>query len=104
MGPAPAFIGQPATAKSIDFDRPAHPYMGAQGLNAMHSDGYSSDVHPGGGPLGNNIQMNSRVGITTAPGGQCATLTFDSKHRLVALCAAMTGFRLHLIEPRSLRL
>ena len=101
---APAFIGKPATPKPITFDMPPHPYMGAQGLNAMHSDGYSSDVHPGGGPLGNNIQMISRVGITTAPGGQCATLTFDSKHRLVALCAAMTGFRLHLIEPRSLRL
>ena len=70
----------------------------------MHADGYSSDVHPGGGPLGNNIQMVSRVGITRAPGGQCATLTFDSEHRLVALCAAMTGFRIHLIEPRSLRL
>ena len=101
---APAFIGQAATANPIDFDMPAHPYLGAQGLNAMHADGYSSDVHPGGGPLGNNIQMISRVGITTAPGGQCATLTFDSEHRLVALCAAMTGFRIHLIEPRSLRL
>ena len=101
---APAFIGKPATAKPIEFYMPPHPYMGAQGLNAMHSDGYSSDVHPGGGPLGNNIQMISRVGITTAPGGQCATLTFDSQHRLVALCAAMTGFRIHLIEPRTLRL
>ena len=63
---APAFIGQPATAKPIDFHIPAHPFMGAQGLNAMHSDGYSSDVHPGHGPLGNNVQMVSRVGITTA--------------------------------------
>jgi sugar lactone lactonase YvrE len=102
--PAAAFIGQPATARPIEFHVPPHPHMGAQGLNAMHADGYSSDVHPGVGPLGNNIQMVSRVGITTAPGGQCATLTFDSEHRLVALCAAMTGFRLHLIEPRSLRL
>jgi hypothetical protein len=104
QGSAPAFIGQPATARPVAFSVPAHPYMGAQGLNAMHADGYSSDVHPGGGPLGNDIQMVSRVGITGAPGGQCATLTFDSEHRLVALCAAMTGFRLHLIEPRTLRL
>jgi hypothetical protein len=78
--------------------------MAAQGRNAMHSDGYSSDVHPTDGPLGNNIQMISRVGITTVPGGQCATLTFDSEHRLVALCAGMTGFRIHLIEHRTLRL
>lgn len=104
QGTAPAFIGQPATPRPVEFSVPPHPYMGAQGLNAMHSDGYSSDVHPGGSPLGNNIQMISRVGITGAPGGQCATLTFDSQHHLVALCAAMTGFRIHLIEPRTLRL
>ena len=69
----------------------------------MHSDGYSSDVHPGGGPLGRDIVMNSRVG-STAPGGQCATLTFDRNDRLVALCAGMTGFRIHLLAPRSLEL
>jgi len=103
-GSAPDFIGEPAQARPLDIDIPPHPHMGAQGLNAMHSDGYSSDVHPGGAPLGNNIQMVSRQGITKAPGGQCATLTFDSEHRLVALCAAMTGFRIHLIEPRTLRL
>ena len=103
-GSAPEFIGEPAVARPIAVSIPPHPFMSQQGLNAMHADGYSSDVHPGGGPLGRNIRMNSRVGITGAPGGQCATLTFDSEHRLVALCAAMTGFRLHLIEPRSLRL
>jgi hypothetical protein len=103
-GTAPAFIGHAAVAKPIAFDIPAHPFMAAQGFNSMHADSYSSEVHPGGGPLGRNIQMQSRVGITTAPGGQCATLTFDSAHRLVALCAAVTGFRLHLLEPRTLRL
>ena len=101
---APAFIGEPASPRPVAITIPPHPFMAQQGLNAMHADGYSSDVHPGGGPLGNNVQVRSRVGITGAPGGQCATLTFDAQHRLVALCAAMTGFRLHLIEPRSLRL
>jgi hypothetical protein len=101
---APAFIGRPAQARPVEVRVPPHPYMGAQGLNAMHADGYSSDVHPGSAPLGNAIQVMSRRGITRAPGGQCATLTFDSEHRLVALCAAMTGFRIHLMEPRTLRL
>ena len=101
---APVFIGEPASPRPIAITIPPHPFMAQQGLNAMHADGYSSDVHPGGGPLGKNVQVRSRVGITGAPGGQCATLTFDAQHRLVALCAAMTGFRLHLIEPRSLRL
>ena len=38
------------------------------------------------------------------PGGQCATLTFDREDRLVALCAGMLGFRIQLLEPRSLNL
>jgi hypothetical protein len=103
-GNAPAFIGSPATANPIALDIPAHPYMAPHGLNAMHSDGYSSDVHPGPGPLGRKIQMTNRVGITTAPGGQCATLTYNKDHNLVVLCAGMTGFRIHLIEHRTLRL
>ncbi|CAH0992086.1 hypothetical protein SIN8267_02201 [Sinobacterium norvegicum] len=101
-GNAKAFIGSPATPKPITVAIPDHPYMAAAGLNAMHSDGYSSDVHARG-PLGNNVQLRSRVG-TKMPGGQCATLTFDSEHRLVALCAAISGFNIHLIEPRSLEL
>ncbi len=102
-GEAPAFIGSSATAKPIDFHMPAHPYMADQGFNAMHSDGYNSDVHPAGGPLGRNPQLNTRVG-SSLPGGQCATLTFDSEQRLVALCAAISGFRIHLLAPRSLEL
>ncbi|MGI9287599.1 MAG: hypothetical protein ACR2P1_19600 [Pseudomonadales bacterium] len=101
---APAFTGKPATAKPVSIQIPPHPHMAAQGLNAMHADGYSSDVHPGGGPLGNNIQMKSRVGITSVPGGQCATLTFNRDHNLVVLCAGMTGFRIHLVEHRTLTL
>jgi hypothetical protein len=102
-GSAPAMIGEPAIAQPVEFSVPAHPYMSRQGVNAMHSDSYSSDVHPGGGPLGRKIAMNSRVG-STAPGGQCATLTFDRDDRLVALCAGMTGFRIHLLQPRTLEL
>jgi sugar lactone lactonase YvrE len=102
-GNAMAMIGSPATARPLAFTMPAHPYMSRQGVNAMHSDGYSSDVHPGTGPLGRDIQLNSRVG-STAPGGQCATLTFNSEGRLVALCAGMTGFRIHLLTPRTLEL
>ena len=100
---AAAFIGESAVAKPLSFSVPEHPYMAGQGVNAMHSDAYSSDVHQASGPLGHNIQMNSRVG-SVVPGGQCATLTFDSENRLVALCAGMTGFKIHLLEPRTLKL
>lgn len=100
---APDFIGKPAVAQSLTLLMPSHPFMSAQGVNAMHADSYSSDAHPGGGPLGINIQKQSRIG-TREPGGQCATLTFDSGGRLVALCAGMSGFRIHLLTPRKLEL
>ena len=103
-GDAPAFIGHAATAKPVSVVIPSHPFMAPVGVNTMHADGYSSDVHPGGGPLGNNIQINTRVGVTSEPGGQCATLTFNRDNNLVVLCAGMTGFRVHLIEHRSLKL
>jgi len=79
------------------------PFMAPQGVNTMHADSYSSDVHPGGGPLGVDPIVNSRRGAKL-PGGQCATLTFDSGGRLVALCAAISGFRIYLMEPRTLNL
>lgn len=66
---APSYIGSPAEARPVEVRIPPHPHMGAQGLNAMHADGYSSDVHPGTAPLGMDISMVSRRGITKIPGG-----------------------------------
>lgn len=100
---AAAFIGAPAEPKPLSMKIAAHPYMAAQGMNSMHADAKSSDVHPGVAPLGINPRVLSRRG-TKMPGGQCATLTFDSDGKLVALCAAMTGFRIYLMEPRTLDL
>ncbi len=95
--------GEPAIASALPFDMPPHPFMASQGVNGMHGDSYSSDVHPGSGPLGNSPQMTTRDG-SLKPGGQCATITFDSKGRLVALCTGLTGFNLHLLAPRTLEL
>jgi hypothetical protein len=100
---AAPFIGAPAAAKPLTMEIAPHPYMAAQGVNSMHADAWSSDVHPGTAPLGINPTVVTRRG-TKMPGGQCATLTFDRDGRLVALCAAATGFRIYLMEPRTLNL
>ena len=62
---ATAFIGSPAEPRTVNVSIPPHPYMAAQGRSAMHADGYSSDVHPAGGPLGDNTRMNSRVPMSS---------------------------------------
>ena len=100
---AAAFIGEPATPKPMTMDIAAHPYMAAQGVNTMHADAKSSDVHPGVAPLGINPTVITRRG-SKMPGGQCATLTFARDGKLVSLCASLTGFRIYLMEPRTLEL
>lgn len=89
--------------QAIDYVVPPHPFMATQGQNSMHSDGYSSDAHASYGPIGKNTQKNTRIG-STVPGGQCATLTFDTNGDLVGLCAGITGFRIHRLRARSLEL
>ena len=78
---------------------PTHPYMAGNGNSYMHGDGFSSDSHPGPGPLGREVQVNSRK-----PGGMCPIHTFDRQGRLVVLCANLMQFELQLLEPRSLKL
>ena len=79
-----------------------HPFTAPQGAATIHADGASSDVHRTG-PTGKNLKVVSRVG-SKWPGGMCATLTFDKGGRLVALCASLAGFQLHLMAPRTLEL
>jgi hypothetical protein len=38
------------------------------------------------------------------PGGMCATLTFNKDGLLIALCASLAGFELHLMKPKTLEL
>jgi len=100
---AKSWIGKSHIATPINAAVPKHPFMAPQGVNSMHSDGYSSDAHPTGGPLGVNTKMNSRVG-SVLPGGQCATLTFDSNGDLLGLCASIAGFSIHRLRARTLEL
>lgn len=100
---AAVFIGETATAEPLTMNVKPHPFMAKQGINSMHGDSYSSDVSAGLGPLGLLPQVQSRKG-TKAPGGQCATLTFNSDGRLVGLCAAITGFQIHLMDAEKLDL
>jgi hypothetical protein len=102
-GPAdalvPQFIGKAATDRPIDaFDVPRHPYMARPGYNTMHNHAYATDAYTGGGPLGRDLQVTSATyGVV-----ECATVTFDSRGRLVGLCGGLDGFQLMLIDPETL--
>lgn len=67
----------------------------------MHVDAFASDVHTIGGPLGIKPVLNSYAHGRI--GGECATVTFDSRGNIVAVCATFRKFSLLVISPDSLR-
>ncbi|MFG2206862.1 hypothetical protein [Streptomyces sp. NPDC048638] len=98
----PGYEGAPATADPLPADQapPQHPYLAPNGRAGMHGDGASSDTHPFPGPLGDHPAVSSRR--MAALGGECATVAFDRGGRLLTVCGTFRGFRLKLLDPRSL--
>jgi hypothetical protein len=97
--PGPAFLGAPATAKpAATFPVPRHPFMAPNGRSNIHNDAYMTDAYSWAGPLGRGIGVNSTwLGLE-----ECASITFDSQGRIVALCGTLDGARLRLIHPTTL--
>lgn len=93
------FTGQPATAHPIDTaEVPQHPFMAANGTSNMHGDAYQTDTYHSPGPSGRDLMVRSRL-----QGGVCASVTFDSKGRIVTVCITPgQAPRLLLLEPDTL--
>jgi hypothetical protein len=97
----PEFVGQAAEARPLeDPGVPHHPRMAGSVASTMHADAFSSGVHRGPGPLGKNpVVTSSSRGLI---GGECATVVFDRKGRLVTVCAGFDTFQLLLLDPVTL--
>ncbi|MDR7087882.1 hypothetical protein J2X11_002721 [Aeromicrobium panaciterrae] len=94
----PSYVGSPATPHPIDLAIPQHPGLAPNGTSSMHNDGWASDAYPGPGPLGNDPEVDSSwYGIK-----ECATLAFDSRERMIALCGAVSGPVMHIVDPDSM--
>ncbi len=92
------FAGKPATAKPMNgLDIPRHPFMAPNDASNIHNDSYQSDSYDRPGPLGHNLQVTSTLFVA-----ECATVTFDSRGRIVTVCVSPTGASLKLIDPTSL--
>ena len=88
---AEKFIGRPAV--------PNNPYMSPNGTSNIHNDTWMTDAYPGDGPLGRNTQVTSVNAL-----GECASITFDSRGRLIAVCINPKGSFLTMMHPDSLRI
>ena len=96
----PAFTGLPATPKAVSSPTvPQNAFMAPNGRSNLHDDAYMTNTYLWSGPLGNNMQT-----LSTFQGGECASLTFDSAGRIVAICIGLEGPRLAMFDPHTLDL
>ena len=94
----PAFTGSPAEPKPLfSPDPPRHPHMAPNGRSNIHNDAYMTDVYQHMGPLGRDISRTS-----TFLAHECASLAFDTKDRIVAICVGLEAPVLHLFDPKTL--
>lgn len=95
----PGYVGSPATPDPIDLRIPQHPRLAPNGNSSMHNDGWASDAYAGPGPLGESPRVDTAwYGLE-----ECATLAFDSRDRLIALCGNISGPVIHVLDPESMR-
>ncbi|MFL5839085.1 MAG: hypothetical protein ACJ77Z_01365, partial [Thermoleophilaceae bacterium] len=94
----PAFTGAPATPAPVFAPEPLrHPHMAANGRSNIHDDAYMTDTYQGPGPLGNAVTR-----VSTFLSHECASLTFDAKDRIVAICVGLEAPIRELFDPKTL--
>ncbi len=92
------FLGAPATPQAVAAPQPPrHPFMAPNGRSVLHEDAYMTDTHFGPGPLGRDMSTLSTFLVS-----ECASITFDSRDRLVSICVGLDRPTLSLFDPRTL--
>lgn len=87
--------------RPVPFDIPPYPGLSSAGSSTIHADAWQSDVHFGLGPLGTALEVRSRKSGNWL-GRQCSTILFRQDGLIVAMCGGLTGFRIVLIDPKTL--
>src|SRR5881227_2923568 len=83
-GPAsPLFVGRPAHMQPVRHVPriPRNRFMAPNGRSEIHDDAWQTDSYTWRGPLGRSPQPSS-ASLT----GDCGSITFDSRGRIVTIC------------------
>jgi hypothetical protein len=98
----PAREGSPAEPAPLTAaDVPEHPYMADHGSSCMHADPFTTNTYAWAGPLGHDPEVVSHsLGFL---GGECPTVNFDQKGRIVSVCVRERRPSLVLMDPKDLR-
>lgn len=96
---APEYVGRPASPDPIaGQEPPRHPHLARNGAASTHHDAWATDAYPWSGPHG----LEPEVDTASFGLERCATLTVDSRGRLVGRCAGPGGERLRVLDPDSM--
>lgn len=76
---------------------PRNPFMAANDTSNIHDDAYQSDAYNVAGPLGHNMTVTSALFAA-----ECASVTRDTRGRLVTVCVSPTGATLRMLNPTTL--
>ncbi|MDQ3759576.1 MAG: hypothetical protein M3331_06520 [Actinomycetota bacterium] len=91
------FDGQRVQADPFAFPlTPEHPHMAPNGASNIHVDAYQTDTNTIRGPLGKTTTDS----IFFAR--ECASITFDSRGRIVTICVGLDRPVLALLDPDTL--
>ncbi|MDQ3742381.1 MAG: hypothetical protein M3389_15730, partial [Actinomycetota bacterium] len=95
----PEFIGAPADPQPVDAPplAPQHPFLAPNGRSNIHDDAYMTDAYTTPGPLGRGT---TRRDVFEAR--DCASVTFDSRDRIVTICVGLDRPVLVLKDPFTL--
>lgn len=96
----PRHEGAPAPLRGLaDPEVPPHPFMARHGASSMHVDPYTTNTYAWPGPLGHEPEVASRsMGYL---GGECPTVNFDRKGRIVTVCVRQRTPSLLLLDPET---
>ncbi len=98
-GSVKPFLGSPRASEPFPAgaQSPRHPFMAPNSRSNIHDDAYQSDAYTGRGPLGRSPSVTS-----TFFASECASVTFDSRGRIVTVCVGAVRPTLRLLDPHTL--
>src|SRR3954451_7569264 len=97
------FDGKPAKPDPFTLPSvPRNPFMAPNGLSNLHDDAYQTDTYLWSGPLGRNTHTQSAFYVAPGIARECASITFDSRRRLVAICVGRDRPVLAVMDPNTL--
>ena len=72
--------------------------MAPNGRSTLHVDAYQTDVHQNAGPLGQGTTRRS-----TFYSQDCASVTLDSKGRIISVCVGLQPVTLRMLDATTLK-